>query len=90
MTTENKTTIVLTPMGMIIGRMAEGEITKPRRVLFSETEQGVQIQLKEILGNPDVFIIGSCCYYFSESPDLNELYFSAVTGIGIVKPEVIS
>lgn len=90
-TTENKITIVLSPMGMIIGRMAEGIVTFPRHlVVRKEDQQSINIDFKEIFGNPELFFIGNAPYYFSENSELNELFVETITGIRVFHPEVVS
>uniref|UniRef100_A0A6H1ZFZ5 Uncharacterized protein n=1 Tax=viral metagenome TaxID=1070528 RepID=A0A6H1ZFZ5_9ZZZZ len=84
-TMENKIVIVFTPMGLIIGRMAEGIVTSPRVFIAQKKDDELRIEFKNIIGNPELFFLGGSPYYVSESSELNELYFEAISNIKLVK-----
>jgi hypothetical protein len=84
-TMENKIIIALTPLGLIIGRMAEGIVTSPKVLLIQNVDGAIKIGFKDIIGDPELFFLGSAPYYISENADLNELYFETVTSIKLVK-----
>jgi hypothetical protein len=88
---ENKIIVVLTPMGMVIGRMAEGTLTSPKvlNVMQGKDPHSVSVSFKSILGDPELFFIGNSCYYISENPEINELYIEAATGIKIARSPII-
>ena len=84
-TMENKIVVALTPMGLIMGRHAEGVLINPKAFIVNNNDKGEgTIKFLNILGDPDIFFIGGAPYYISENPSINELYVESVSGIKVV------
>jgi hypothetical protein len=91
---ENEIVIVMSGMGMVMGRVAEsgkGIIINPRLVRIMPGENNkVEIRLINLIGNPEVFYINGAPHYRTEDNELCDLYFEVVTGITLSRtPEVI-
>uniref|UniRef100_A0A6M3LLV1 Uncharacterized protein n=1 Tax=viral metagenome TaxID=1070528 RepID=A0A6M3LLV1_9ZZZZ len=84
-TMENKIVVALTPMGLIMGRYAEGILTNPRAFTVNNNDKGEgTVRFLNIIGDPDIFFIGNASYYLSENPSINELYVDSVSSIRVI------
>jgi hypothetical protein len=88
-TFENKIVIVFTLAGFIIGRIAEDIVSNPKRLVMKQEGEKTMVEIRNMIGDPEIFFINGSPYYFSEDSSLNELYIESVTGIKVVKPGVI-
>ena len=91
-TMEKKIVVALTPMGLVIGRMAEGILTRPKvlNIIQGEEPGSVRVGFKSILGDPELFFLGDCCYYISENAEISDLYIEATTGIKVLHSSIIT
>jgi hypothetical protein len=83
---ETQICIALTPLGLVIGKMAEGLLTFPRILIVSagKTANTLSLEFKRIIGDPKLFDIGESPAYVSEDSEMNLLYLEETTGIKLV------
>ncbi len=89
---ENEIVMVLSGMGMIIGRVAEsgrGIIINPRITRIMPKDDKIQITLHKLIGDPEVFYLSGSSHYVVKDNELCELYLENITGIVIAKPNVV-
>lgn len=86
-TMENKIVIVILPIGLIIGKMAEGIMINPRVLIVGESEGKVTVRFKHMFGDPEMFFMSYTPYYISENAELNELYEGQIAPVNnIITP----
>ncbi len=86
-TLENQICIAITPMGLVIGRISEQELSDPRLMVINKSEKGKQIiiQFQKIISEPSLFFLGACASFISENEDINNAYTEDISGIEVVE-----
>jgi hypothetical protein len=87
-TLENRFVISITPMGLVLGKIAEGAMINPRVIETGESKEPgkMAIKFKQLFGNPNEYFYSYGQYYISENSELNELYETSIEPKRIIIP----
>jgi hypothetical protein len=83
-TMEGQVCVTISPIGLVIGQIAEGEITQPRVLVTGRKDDKIQVEFKKMLGDPKIFERGGCPAYISNDNELNVLYIEEISVIKVV------